>query len=87
MKKQWLNGHITNFKYYGDANGSPQGHSYPEFCYMRSAEMLLIMAEAEANLNNVGAALSHLNTLQNAREVAKPTTVTLVKMNFWKLFM
>lgn len=66
----------NKFKYYGDANGSPQGHSYPEFCYMRSAEMLLIMAEAEANLNNVGAALSHLNTLQNAREVAKPTTAT-----------
>ena len=64
----------NKFKYYGDANGSPQGHTYPEFCYMRSAEMLLIMAEAEANLNNLGAALSHLNTLQNAREVAKPTT-------------
>lgn len=70
-KAKWA---YNKFKYYGDANGAPQGHTYPEFCYMRSAEMLLIMAEAEANLNNPGTALSYLNTLQNARNVAQPTT-------------
>ena len=43
---------------------------------MRSAEMLLIMAEAEANLNNTANALTYLNTLQSARNVAKPTTTT-----------
>lgn len=72
-KAKWA---YNKFKYYGDANGAPQGHTYPEFCLMRSAEMLLIMAEAEANLNNTGTALSHLNTLPNARNVEKPTTTT-----------
>ena len=66
----------NKFKYYGDANGAPQGHTYPEFSLMRSAEMLLIMAEAEANLNNTANALTYLNTLQSARNVAKPTTTT-----------
>ena len=41
---------------------------------MRSAEMLLIMAEAEANLGNVTSALSYLNLLQSARMVSNQTT-------------
>lgn len=66
----------NKFKYYGDANGAPQGHSYPEVSLMRGAEMLLIMAEAEANLGNTTTALSYLQTLQNARNVQTPTTAT-----------
>lgn len=66
----------NKFKYYGDANGAPQGHSYPEVSLMRGAEMLLIMAEAEANLGNTATALSYLQTLQNARNVEKPTAAT-----------
>ncbi|MCD8268599.1 MAG: RagB/SusD family nutrient uptake outer membrane protein [Parabacteroides sp.] len=73
IQKKWA---YNKFKYYGDANGAPQGHTYPEQSLMRGAEMLLIMAEAEANLGNAGTALSHLNTLQNAREVTKVTTAT-----------
>lgn len=72
--KKWA---YNKFKYYGDADGAKQGHSYPEFPLMRSSEMLLIMAEAEANLGNAGQALSHLKTLQNARDVAKPTTTAV----------
>lgn len=68
--KKWA---YNKFKYYGDANGAKQGHSYPEFPLMRGAEMLLIMAEAEANLGNTGKALSYLTSLQNARNVAKPS--------------
>lgn len=71
--KKWA---YNKFKYYGDADGAKQGHSYPELPLMRSSEMLLIMAEAEANLGNAGQALSYLNTLQNARNVAKPTKTT-----------
>ena len=73
VKAKWA---YNKFKYYGDANGAPQGHTYPEVSLMRSAEMLLIMAEAQANLGNTTEALADLNKLQNAREVAKPTTTT-----------
>jgi hypothetical protein len=38
--------------------------------------MLLIMAEAEANLGNSANALLHLTTLQKARDVSKLTTTT-----------
>jgi hypothetical protein len=63
----------NKFKYYGDANGAKQGHSYPEFPLMRGSEMLLIMAEAKANLNKTSEALTDLKTLQTAREVGVKT--------------
>lgn len=66
----------NKFKYYGDANGAKQGHTYPEFPLMRSSEMLLIMAEAKANLNKTSEALTDLKTLQTAREVQTKTTTT-----------
>ena len=50
------------------------GNTYPELPLMRSSEMLLIMAEAEANLGNVSSALTYLNMLQSARMVSKQTT-------------
>ncbi|MDR0995985.1 MAG: RagB/SusD family nutrient uptake outer membrane protein [Tannerella sp.] len=71
IAKRWA---YNKFKYYGDANGAKQGHSYPEFPLMRSSEMLLIAAEAAAHLGNNGQALELLNTLQKARDVSKPTT-------------
>ena len=73
-KAKWA---YNKLKYYGDANGAPMGNSYPELSLMRASEMLLIMAEAEANLNNSASALSYLTTLQNARNVAKTTTTTV----------
>lgn len=73
VKAKWA---YNKFKYYGDANGAPQGNSYPELSLMRSSEMLLVMAEAEANLGNSAAALAYLTTLQQARRVAQLTTTT-----------
>ncbi len=67
----------NKFKYYGDADGAPMGNTYPELSLMRTSEMLLIMAEAAANLGNTNEALGYLNTLQNARNVTQPTTTTL----------
>ncbi len=56
------------FKHYGDANGTQGGNTRPEISLMRSSEMLLIMAEAAANMpEKRGEALSLLNTLQRAR--------------------
>lgn len=66
----------NKFKYYGDANGAKQGHSYPEFPLMRSSEMLLIMAEAKANLSKTAEALTDLTKLQAAREVGVKTTTS-----------
>ncbi|GHT30290.1 membrane protein [Bacteroidia bacterium] len=66
----------NKMKYYGDANGAKQGHTYPELSLMRASEMLLIIAEAEANLGNSGNALSRLTELQKAREVSNLTTTT-----------
>ncbi len=63
----------NKFKYYGDADGAKQGHTYPEFPLLRGSEMLLIMAEAKANLNKTSEALTDLKTLQTAREVAVKT--------------
>ena len=64
----------NKIKSYGDGGGAKQSHSYDiDFPLMRGSEMLLIMAEAEANLGNTGQALTYLNTLQAARE-AKLTT-------------
>ena len=56
------------WKHYGDANGAKQGRTRPEVPLMRGSEMLLIMAEASAHLNN-GKALEYLNRLQAARNV------------------
>lgn len=70
-KAKWA---YNKMKTYGDGNGAVQAHSYGiDFPLMRGSEMLLIMAEAEANLGNTSQALSYLNTLQTARE-AKLTT-------------
>lgn len=73
IRAKWA---YNKIKTYGDGGGAKQSHSYGiDFPLMRGSEMLLIMAEAEANLGNTGQALSYLNTLQAARE-AKLTTVT-----------
>ncbi|MGO1521431.1 MAG: RagB/SusD family nutrient uptake outer membrane protein [Sphingobacterium sp.] len=61
------------YKHYGDGNGAKQSNTRPEISIMRSAEMLLIMAEAAAQLNN-GQGLAHLNKLQSARGVQNLTT-------------
>lgn len=63
----------NKFKHYGVNN-----KTRPDICLIRASEMLLIMAEAEANLDKMAPALSHLNKLQNARNVSVPTT-TLIK--------
>lgn len=63
------------YKHSGDANGAVQGNTRPEVSLMRSAEMLLIMAEASAQLNN-GNGLPLLNKLQTARGVKGLTTVS-----------
>lgn len=73
VKAKWA---CNKFKYYGASNGAPQGKTYPEVSLMRSSEMLLIMAEAEANLGKTAEALADLHKLQNAREVSKVTTTT-----------
>ena len=63
------------YKHYGAANGAVQGNTRPEISLMRGSEMLLIMAEASAHLNN-GQALNLLNRLQTARGVKNLTTST-----------
>ena len=56
-------------KTYGDGGGAVQAHVYDiDIPLMRGSEMLLIMAEAEANLGQTSEALAHLNTLQAARQ-------------------
>ena len=61
------------YKHYGDGNGAKQSNTRPEISLMRSSEMLLIMAEASAQLNN-GQGLAHLTKLQKARGVKNLTT-------------
>ena len=63
----------NKFKHYGVDN-----KCRPDICLIRASEMLLVMAESEANLGNTTTALGYLNTLQNARNVSVPTT-TLIK--------
>ena len=63
------------WKHYGDKNGAIQGNTRPEIPLMRGSEMLLIMAEASAQLSN-GNALEYLNRLQTARGVINKTTAT-----------
>jgi hypothetical protein len=62
----------NKFKFIG--TGEVGQHQYIDYSIMRSSEMLLIMAEAAAQLDN-GNALSYLTTLQAARN-AKLTAVT-----------
>lgn len=61
------------FKHYGDANGAVGGNTRPQISMMRGSEMLLIKAEAAAQLGKTGEALQLLNTLQTARN-ATPST-------------
>ncbi|MDR0349231.1 MAG: RagB/SusD family nutrient uptake outer membrane protein [Tannerella sp.] len=65
---------FNKFKYYGDEPGGIQQPDRSDYSLLRSSEMLLIKAEAEANLNNSNA-LATLNTLQRLRN-ARLTTVT-----------
>jgi hypothetical protein len=66
----------NKLKTYGDGNGAIQSHPYGiDFPLMRGSEMLLIMAEAEANMNNTTDALNYLQILQRARN-AQVTTDT-----------
>jgi hypothetical protein len=75
-REKWT---YNKFKYYGplgdDGSGTKAQHNYACYSILRSSEMLLIKAEAEANLNNSSDALASLNTLQTLRE-AQPTTTT-----------
>lgn len=66
IRARWA---YNKLKTYGDGNGAKQSHSYDiDFPLMRGSEMLLIMAEANAQLNKLGEALENLHTLQQARE-------------------
>ncbi len=66
---------FDKYKHYGDANGAVQGNTRPEISLMRGSEMLLIMAEASAHLEN-GMSLTYLNRLQQARGVINQTTAS-----------
>ncbi len=69
-KSKWA---FDKYKHYGADGGGVSGSpTRPEVCLMRSAEMLLIMAEAAAHKGNEGEALTLLNRLQVARN-ATPT--------------
>lgn len=61
----------NKFKHYG-VNGKCQ----PDIVLLRASEMLLIMAEAQANTGKETEALAYLNKLQNARNVTKITKTT-----------
>jgi hypothetical protein len=70
-KDKWA---YNKFKYYGDDGiGSKGQRNLADYSIMRSSEMLLIKAEAEAQLNN-SAALATLQTLQTARNATLTTT-------------
>ena len=62
----------NKFKHYGVDN-----KCRPDICLIRASEMLLIMAESEANLGNVTGALTYLKTLQSARNVSVLTSSTI----------
>lgn len=62
----------NKFKHYG-----VDGKCRPDICLIRASEMLLIMAEAEANLGNTSKALEHLIILQEARNVSTLTTTSI----------
>jgi hypothetical protein len=71
-KDKWA---YNKFKYYGeDGLGLKGSHNYADYSIMRSSEMLLIKAEAEANLDKPGDALASLNKLQATRQAQLTTT-------------
>jgi hypothetical protein len=71
-KTKWA---YNKFKYYGDAGGAKASHSYPDYSILRTSEMLLIKAEAEANIaGKTTDALASLNTLQRVRNAGLTTT-------------
>lgn len=61
-------------KFYDPGNG--QAKSRGDYVLMRGSEMLLIMAESEAELGNTIQALEYLNLLQEARSVKNLTSTT-----------
>jgi hypothetical protein len=64
----------NKFKYYGDDGlGTTGSQNYADYSLLRSSEMLLIKAEAEANLGQA-TALATLNELQTARNAQLTTT-------------
>ncbi|MDR3095139.1 MAG: RagB/SusD family nutrient uptake outer membrane protein [Bacteroidales bacterium] len=64
----------NKFKYYGDDGKGTKGQrNLADYSILRSAEMLLIKAEAEANLGQT-TALATLQTLQTARNAQLTTT-------------
>jgi hypothetical protein len=69
-KDKWA---YNKFKYYGDEPGGIQQPDRSDYSLLRSSEMLLIKAEAEANLGNANA-LATLNTLQTLRNAQLTTT-------------
>ena len=77
VRDKWA---YNKLKSYGD--GSYESHTNGNHNYdidvplMRGSEMLLIMAEAKANLGDAGTAKSLLNTLQSARNVKTLTATT-----------
>lgn len=77
-KAKWA---YNKIKSYGDGGGAKQSHSYGiDFPLMRGSEMLLIMAEAEANLGNTTQALNYLNILRTARDAKTTTTTDKIKL-------
>jgi hypothetical protein len=82
-KARWA---YNKMKTYGDGGGAKMSHAYDiDFPLMRGSEMLLIMAEAEANLGNSAQALTYLNTLQSARNatLSKATDKTTLLNNIY----
>lgn len=77
IRAKWA---YNKLRSYGD--GTYEGHTNANHSYdidvplMRGSEMLLIMAEAQANLGNTAEALTLLNTLQSARNAQLTTTTT-----------
>jgi hypothetical protein len=66
----------NKFKYYGDNGlGEKGSRNLADYSIMRSSEMLLVKAEAEANLDRTSEAKASLNILQATRK-AKLTTTT-----------
>jgi hypothetical protein len=76
LQDEWKNKWAYNkFKYYGDDGVSVGQKNLADYSLMRSSEILLIKAEAEANLGNPNA-LTTLNTLQSARQATLTTTTS-----------
>lgn len=65
----------NKYRHLGDGKGAKQSNTRPEISLMRGSEMLLIMAEASAHVEN-GQALTYLNRLQAARGVTNLTNAS-----------